>query len=78
MSQRVLREWVVEEGGLYGYFREQGLPFGVQKCHEGFHRRCVDYLNRQFVPKWDNLNGESALATADSTSLLVELIVMAA
>ncbi len=25
----VLREWVVEGGGLYGYFGEQGLPAGI-------------------------------------------------
>ncbi len=49
----MLREWVVEGGWLYGYFGEQGLPAGIQECLERFHRRCVDYLSRQFVPKWD-------------------------
>ncbi len=67
----MLREWVVEGGGLDGYFGEQGLPAGIQECLERFHRRCVDYLSRQFVPKWDCPNGE--LATARTASLLVEL-----
>ncbi len=49
----VLRECVVEGGGLDWYFGEQGLPAGIQECLERFHRRCVDYLSRQFVPKWD-------------------------
>ncbi len=31
MGRCVLREWVVREGGLGGYFREQGLPVGIQK-----------------------------------------------
>ncbi len=43
----MLREWVVE----------QGLPLGIQECLERFHRRSVDYLSRQFVPKWDCPNG---------------------
>ncbi len=68
------REWVVEGGGLYGYFREQGLQVGVQECLEGFHRRCVDYLSRQFISQWD----ESVLATAGTISLLVKLIGVAA
>ncbi len=46
---------------------------GVQECLEGFHRGCVDYLSRQFVPKWDSSNGESTLAMAGTTSLLVEI-----
>ncbi len=32
----MLREWVVEGGGLYGYFGEQGLPAGIQECLERF------------------------------------------
>ncbi len=74
----MLREWVVEGGGLYGYFGEQGLPAGIQECLERFHRRCVDYLSRQFVPKWDSPNGEGDLATARTASLLVELEYVAA
>ncbi len=73
----MLREWVVEGGGLYRYFREKGQPV-VQECLEGFHRRCVDYLSRQFVPKWDSPNGEGELATARPASLLVELECVAA
>ncbi len=61
-------------GGLDGYFREQGLPVGIQECLERFHRGCVDYLSRQFVPKWDSPNGEGELATARTASLLVELV----
>ncbi len=76
--QYVLREWVVGRSGLYGYFGEQGLPAGVQESLEGFHRRRVDYLTRQFVPKCGNPNSESVLATAGETYLLAELIGVAA
>ncbi len=69
MGRCVLREWVVKEGGLYEYFGEQGLPVGVQECIEGFHRGCVDYPSRQFVPKWDSPNGKSLLATAGAKSM---------
>ncbi len=61
-------------GGLDGYFGEQGLPVGLQECLERFHRGCVDYLSRQFVPKWDNPNCEGELATVRTASLLVELV----
>ncbi len=61
----MLREWVVEGGGLDGYFGEQGLPAGI-------------YLSRQFVPKWDCPNGEGELATARTASMLVELECVAA
>ncbi len=54
MGQCVLRKWVVGGGRLYGYFGEQGPPVGVQKCLEGFHLECAEYLSRQFVPKWNN------------------------
>ncbi len=64
-------------GGLDGYFGEQGLPVGIQECLERFHRGCVAYLSRQFVPKWDNPNGEGELATMCTTFLLVELVGMA-
>ncbi len=74
----VLREWVVGGGGLDGYFGEQGLPAGIRECLERFHRGCVDYLSRQFVPKWDSPNGEGKLATARTASLLVELECVAA
>ncbi len=60
-------------GGLDGYFGEQGLPAGIQEGLERFHRRCVDYLSRRFVPKWDSPNGEGKLATARTASLLVNL-----
>ncbi len=73
----VLREWGVEGGGLDGYFGEQGLLVGIHECLEGFHPGCVDYLSRQFVPKWDSPNGEGELATARTTSLLVELVGVA-
>ncbi len=59
------------------YFEKQGLPVGIQECLERFHRGCVDHLSRQFVPGWDSLNGESELATAGTTTLLVELIGVA-
>ncbi len=51
---------------------------GVQECIEGFHRGFVDYLSRKFVPKWDSPICEGEFATAGTTSLLVELINMAA
>ncbi len=63
----MLREWVVEGGGLDGCFGEQGLPAGIPECLERFHRRCVDCLSRQFVPKWDCPNGDGELATARSS-----------
>ncbi len=78
MGRCVLREWVVGGGGLNEYFGEQRLPVGIQECHEGFRRGCVDYLRRQFVPKWDSPNGEGELATVRTTFLLVELVGVAA
>ncbi len=74
----VLRECVVRGGGLGGHFGEQGLPVGIQECLERFHRGCVDYLSRQFVPEWDNPNCEGELVTLRTTSLLVELVGVAA
>ncbi len=65
-------------GGLDGYFREQGLPVGIQDCLERFHRGGVDYLSRQFVPKWDYPNGRGELATARTTYRLVQLVGVAA
>ncbi len=65
-------------GGLDGYFGEQGLPVGIQGCLERFHRGCVDYLSRQFVPERGSPNGEGELATARTASLLVELECVAA
>ncbi len=50
----------------------------TQECLERFHRRCVDYLSRQFVPKWDCPNGEGELATARTASLFDELECVAA
>ncbi len=47
---------------------------GVREYLEGFHRGCVDYLSRKFVPKRDRPNGESVLTKAGATFLLVELI----
>ncbi len=57
---------------------QPGLPAGLQERLERFHRRCVDYLSRQFVPKWDSPHGEGELATARTASLLVELECVAA
>ncbi len=51
MGRCVLSELVIGGNGLDGYFGEQGLPAGIQECLERFHRRCVDHLSRQFVPK---------------------------
>ncbi len=42
------------------------------------NRGCVDNLGLQFVTKLDSLNGERELATACTTSLLVELEGLAA
>ncbi len=74
----VLKEWVVRGGGLDGYFGEQGLPVGIQECLTRFHRGCVDYLNWQFVPKWDSPIGEGELAMTRTALLLVELKCVAA
>ncbi len=65
-------------GVLHGYFGKQASPKGIQECLGRFHRGCVDYLSRQFVPKWGSPNGEGELATAHTTSLLVELVGVAA
>ncbi len=73
----MLRDWVVGGGGLDAYFGEQGLPVGLQQCLERFHRGCVDYLSRQFVPKLDSPNCEGELATVRTASLLVELVGVA-
>ncbi len=51
MGPCVLGEWVVEGGGLDGYFGEQRLPVGIQECLERLHRGCVENLSRQFVPE---------------------------
>ncbi len=67
------RECIVGGNGLCGYLWEQGLPVGVQKCLEGFHRRCIDYLSRQFIANENNTNAECVLATVGVTSLLVDL-----
>ncbi len=74
VDQCVLRQWVVERGRLYGYVREQGLPVGVQEPLKGFRRRCVDYLSRKLVPKWESPNGEREMTTAGTTALLMEHI----
>ncbi len=74
----MMREWVVGGGGLGGHFGEQLLLVGIQECLEKFHRGCVDYLSRQFVPKWDSPNGKSELVTSRTASLLVELECVAA
>ncbi len=73
MGRCVLSEWFVGGGGLDGCFGEQGLPAGIQECLERFHLGYVDYLSRQFVPKWDSSNGEGQLATTRTASLLMEL-----
>ncbi len=65
-------------GGLDGQLGEQGLPVGIQECLEKFRRECVEYLSWQFVQKWGSSNGGGKLATAGTTSLLVELVGVAA
>ncbi len=58
--------------------RGTGTARGFKECLGRFHRRCVDYLSRQFLPKWDSPNGEGELATTRIASLLVELECVAA
>ncbi len=41
MGQCAQKELVVGGGGLYGYFREQRLPVGIQECFEGV-QKCLD------------------------------------
>ncbi len=65
-------------GEFDGYFGEQGLPVGIQECLDGLNRGCADYLTRRFVPKRGSPNGEGELATARTTSPLVELVGVAA
>ncbi len=78
VCRRVLREWAVGGIGLYGYFGEQGLPVCAQECLEGFHLGFVLYRSKRFVSKLDSPNGEGEFATARTTSLLVELVGVAA
>ncbi len=47
---------------------------GKRDCQWASMRLTEDYLSRQFVTKWDSPNGERELATARTTSLLVELL----
>ncbi len=72
MGQCVLREWVIWV--LRGTGTASGRPGVSSEVHKG----RVDYLSRQFVPELYSPNGESVLATAGTTSLLVELIGVAA
>ncbi len=51
---------------------------GNRDCLERFHQGCVDYLSRQFVPKWDNPHCEGELVTVRAASLLVEFVGVAA
>ncbi len=51
------------ECGLDGYFRERGLPVGVQERLEGFHQGCIDSFSRKFVPKWDSPKSENVGGT---------------
>ncbi len=74
----MLREWIARGGGLDGNFGEQGLPWGIQECLERDQRGCVEYLSWQFGQQWGSPNGEGILATARTTSLLVELVGVAA
>ncbi len=43
---------------------------------ERFDRGCVEHLSQQFVPKWENSNGEREFVTACAAALLVELVGM--
>ncbi len=43
----------------------------IQEGLEIFHRGCVEYLMRQFVPRCSSSISEGKLATARTTSLLV-------
>ncbi len=70
----MLSQCFVRESGLHGHFREVRLPVGIHEINRG----CVDYLSRLFVTKWDSPNGERELATARTTSLLVELLGVSA
>ncbi len=68
-------------GGSDGYFgdpQRQRLAVGIQEYLERFHRECIDYLSRQFAPKWDSPNCEGEFAEARKASLLVELVGVAA
>ncbi len=73
-GQGVQREFAVGGGGFHEHFWEQGQPVCAQKCVEGFHRRCIDYRGRQFVPKWNSTSAECVMATAGLVSLLVQFI----
>ncbi len=55
-----------------------GTASGYPGLIERFHRGYVDYLSRQFVPRWDSPNCEGELVTAHTASLLVALVDVAA
>ncbi len=46
----MLREWVVEGGGLGGYFGEQGLPVGIQECLDHFVSNIPYSSSQKSVP----------------------------
>ncbi len=71
-------EWVVRGRRLDGKFGSKGLPVGIQECLKRFYGGCVDYLSRQFLPKWDSPNGEGELSTVRTTILLIKLVGVAA
>ncbi len=59
-------------GGFWGYFLEQGPPFVAQEVSWRISQ-TVHWL--YLIPKWDNTNAESVFATADITSVLMEIIL---
>ncbi len=64
----VCRGRVMEVGGLNEHFWKQGQSVGVQKCLDGFRRRCINYLGWQFAPKLDSTIPESVLTAANVIS----------
>ncbi len=47
------------------------VSFAVGVCGRfgRFHQRYINYLHRQFIPKWNYANAEYVLGTASITSL---------
>ncbi len=74
----MLSECVVGGGELNGHFREVRLSVGIHVCLERLTEDALTISACRFVTKWDSLNGERELATACTTSLLVELVGVAA
>ncbi len=68
----MLRELGVRGGGLNGYFGEQGLPAGTQKCLERIRCGALTFSGGGLFG-----NGTARFVKVLTTSLLMELVGVA-